>query len=133
MRCSDGCARWTLGGQRVGGVPHIVGSKVYRVCDRGGGDRGCGAGITDSDSLDTGSTDTTKNISVTGTIAMISPLGTAILAVLLVALAICQTKPSFMYNDKGKPKNFGTGPEQTCVPIWVVLVGVGLAAYAAVN
>lgn len=62
-----------------------------------------------------------------------SPLGAAILAILLLALVISVYKPSYMYDSEGKAKPFGRGAGKCLCPVWLALLGGGLVVYAVIG
>jgi hypothetical protein len=58
-------------------------------------------------------------------------LATGIIAASAILMYI--TKPKIFYNKRGQNKPFGTGEEETLLPPWMAMTGLGLAAYVASN
>ena len=40
-----------------------------------------------------------------------------------------QKKPSMMFHDDGSAKQFGTGPNKTTTPVWLVSLSITLLIY----
>ena len=53
--------------------------------------------------------------------------------ILLIHLVICfffyKYQPDFMFDDNGNFKQFGTGPEKTIYPFWLVTTASTLSIY----
>ena len=58
---------------------------------------------------------------------------TAAGAILGVAVLVGLTKPSIFYDPANENKAFGTGPNETILPVWMALILVGLGVYVVGN
>jgi len=56
-------------------------------------------------------------------------LQTAVLMIFATAALLIVTKPAFLYREDGRFRNFGTGPEDTIFPFWLVLTAAGTLVY----
>ena len=46
-----------------------------------------------------------------------------------ISYILYKRKPSMMFDKNGKIKEFGTGPEKTITPFWLVSLTIGLLIY----
>jgi hypothetical protein len=52
-----------------------------------------------------------------------------ILIFLIVVVVLFHKKPKYMFNENGKPKEFGNGKDKTITPVWLVSLSIALIAY----
>tara|TARA_Y100001935_G_scaffold86596_1_gene71847 strand:+ start:8693 stop:8917 length:225 start_codon:yes stop_codon:yes gene_type:complete len=52
-----------------------------------------------------------------------------ILVFLATIFLIYQKKPSMMFKNNGKPKEFGSGKDKTVTPVWLVALSVSMLFY----
>ena len=52
-----------------------------------------------------------------------------IIIFIMILVFLYQKKPSMMFHDDGSAKQFGTGPNKTTTPVWLVSLSITLLIY----
>lgn len=52
---------------------------------------------------------------------------------LFINFVVYKLKPSMLFTNKDEFKPFGTGPNKTIVPFWLVTLSISLMVYLCVN
>lgn len=60
-------------------------------------------------------------------------LQTAIVIYFFISFIIYQMKPDMLFNVNGEFKDFGTGPNKTILPFWLVTLSLSLLVYLYIN
>jgi hypothetical protein len=57
------------------------------------------------------------------------PICYALLSIAVASVLIGVTKPSAFMDARGQPKNFGVSEDDTVMPAWLAMAGVGYIVY----
>lgn len=60
-------------------------------------------------------------------------LQTAIVIYFFISFIIYQIKPDMLFSENGEFKGFGTGPNKTILPFWLVTLSLSLLVYLYIN
>lgn len=52
---------------------------------------------------------------------------------LFINFVVYQMKPAMLFTTKGEFKSFGTGPNKTIIPFWLVTLSLSLMVYLYIN
>tara|TARA_Y100000996_G_scaffold308009_2_gene244679 strand:- start:241 stop:465 length:225 start_codon:yes stop_codon:yes gene_type:complete len=52
---------------------------------------------------------------------------------LFITFFVYQIKPNMLFTSQGEFKSFGTGPNKTIIPFWLVTLSVSLLVYIYIN
>ena len=56
-------------------------------------------------------------------------LQVVILIFITTVALLYKQKPSMMFKNNGKPKEFGSGKDKTITPVWIVAIAISLLVY----
>lgn len=57
----------------------------------------------------------------------------AIVVYLALVIILVLTKPKFFFKKNNQFKEFGTGPDKTVIPFWLVLLVIAILSYYLAN